>query len=124
MASRLSPSSTTSSLRWLIGKTMAENLAAQHAGTNVSHVTTHVTPEQIAAWINHRWPERGEAQVNGFQMAQGGGCSSIIIADYVQGASSDRIVLRLQPADDPGFHASSTYASSPEMEWAAQFAVH
>lgn len=102
---------------------MAENLADQHRSSNVSHVTTHVTTKQIAEWLTGRWPERGPADVTGFHMAQGGGSSSIIVADYAQGGASGRIVLRLQPPDDPVFHAASSHASMPEREWAAQQAI-
>lgn len=102
---------------------MGGNLADQHKSSNVSHVTTHVTTTQIAEWLTLRWPDRGPAEVSEFRMAQGGGSSAIIVADYAQGGAPDRIVLRLQPADDPVFHAASTHASMPEMEWAAQQAV-
>lgn len=102
---------------------MAEHLAGYQPSGNVSHLTTHVTAEQIAAWLTQHWPERGEAEVTKFAMAQGGGCSTIIIADYALGGRADRIVLRLEPADGPGFHTASSYPSSPEMEWAAQLAV-
>ena len=102
---------------------MGGNLADQHKSSNVSHVTTQVATSQISDWLTRRWPERGPAEVSEFKMAQGGGSSTIIVADYTQGGAPDQIVLRLQPADDPVFHAASTHASMPEMEWAAQQAV-
>lgn len=102
---------------------MALSLAEQHAATNVSHVTTDITPQQIGDWIASRWPEWGPIEVFDLAMAQGGGSSSIVVVSYRKNGEDDRMVLRLQPADDPVFPPAGYFNSSPELEWAVQCAV-